>query len=163
MPKKDKYTLAIRELVRVEIYRLDWIKILKNAINARPTSWNPNPINEWRNASDEVLGAFISAAEDARIFQTLAQRVGAREYELMPKDEEDVLFFAFRYALGRRTGAVDLICTQLKSRWQELRPQTQEQIKDEIRRFPEQYGSLGGQCDIDDWNEILSLPTSKRL
>ena len=49
------------------IYQLDWIKIMNNAINSRKTSWNDNPIREWRNASDEVCSALIRELEDKKI------------------------------------------------------------------------------------------------
>lgn len=37
------------------LYKLDWSKILYQAIKNRPTSWKEIPIKEWRNASDEVM------------------------------------------------------------------------------------------------------------
>ena len=80
---------------------------------------------------------------------------------IMPKDDEDVLFFAFRYALGRRTGAVTLLVEQIKKHWLKLRPQTQKQIQDEIKEYPEKWGSLGGQCDKEAWQEVLNLTPSK--
>ena len=163
MAKKNNYELQIREIVRLELYRLDWINILKKAIASRRTSWGEDVVREWRNASDEILGALMTYAEEARIFLTLKERVKKNVSVIMPKNEEDILFFAFRYALGRRTGAVGLICDELKNRWQELRPATQRQIHDEIRRYPEQYGSLGGNCDIRDWEEVLALPTTKEI
>lgn len=163
MARKNTYEIQIRELVRIELHRLDWIKILGNAIKARRTSWGEDVVREWRNASDEVIGALMTEAENARIFLTLEQKVKKNVSVVMPKNEEDILFFAFRYALGRRTGAVDLITTEIKNRWQELRPATQRQIHDEIRRFPEMYGSLGADCDIRDWQEVLALPTAKEL
>lgn len=81
----------------------------------------------------------------------------------LPKDDEDVLFFAFRYALGRRTGAVTLLVAQIKRHWDKLRPQTQEQIQHEINDFERMYGSLGGQCDKEAWQEVLDLTPSKSI
>jgi len=163
MPKKGIYELEIREKIRLELYRLDWIIILKKAIEARRTSWGEDIIREWRNASDEVLSALMEVAEEARIFLTFEQRVKKNVTVIMSKKEEDILFFAFRYALGRRTAAVDILVTEIKNRWQEFRPHTQEQMQDEIRRYPEMYGSLGDQCDIDSWQEVLDLKISKEL
>lgn len=82
-------------------------------------------------------------------------------YEDFRKDDEDVLFFAFRYALGRRTGAVTLLVAQIKRHWKHLTPQTQKQIQDEINDFERMYGNLGGECDKEAWQEILDLePTN---
>lgn len=49
------------------LFSLDWTKILSEAINARKTSWNENPVREWRNASDEVLTALLHALEDNKL------------------------------------------------------------------------------------------------
>jgi len=49
--------------IRVQLYQLDWIQILAEAIRMRPTSWNENPVREWRNASDEICSAVIRALE----------------------------------------------------------------------------------------------------
>lgn len=79
--------------------------------------------------------------------------------DLLPQRQEDILFFAFRYALGRRTAVVSMICDELKSKWHRISTNTQEQIKHEIKTYPQMYGSLGDQCDVEDWQEILELPT----
>lgn len=71
--------------------------------------------------------------------------------------DENMLMWAFRYALGRRTGAVMNVCDHLKMHWKKLKPQTQQQIKDEIRDYPTKYSKLGDQCDIESWEEILNL------
>lgn len=163
MAKKNLYEIEIRERTRLELYRLDWIKILKTAIENRRTSWGEDVVREWRNASDEILGAVMTAAETARIFLTFEQRIKKDLVVFMPKNEEDVLFFAFRYALGRRTAAVSIMVDEIKARWHELRPSTQEQMQDEIKRYPEMYGSLGDQCDIVSWQEVLDLKVDKAL
>jgi hypothetical protein len=49
--------------LRARLYQLDWIKILADAIEMRPTSWNDKPVREWRNASDEICSAVIRALE----------------------------------------------------------------------------------------------------
>lgn len=73
------------------------------------------------------------------------------------KNDEDVLFYAFRYALGRRTGAVSFMVDRLKENWDNLPPTTKEQIQGEIRKYNDLHGSLGGDCDIRAWQEILDL------
>lgn len=42
---------------------LNWIDILHKAIQNRKTSWNDNPVWEWRNAGDEILFAVKAAFE----------------------------------------------------------------------------------------------------
>lgn len=59
-----------RTKIKQEIYQLDWIKILNEAIKSRPSSWNDNPIREWRNASDEILGALIHQMEEKKLIPT---------------------------------------------------------------------------------------------
>ena len=58
----------IRKEIMQEIYLLDWIKIMDNAIKGRPTSWGERPIQEFRNASDEVLMALMDQCRIKKIF-----------------------------------------------------------------------------------------------
>ena len=71
---------------RVLFARLDWVKILNNAINGRPTSFYPIGFEpkkmifegkdltatkyspcEWRNASDQIYGAVLHSMEESGI------------------------------------------------------------------------------------------------
>jgi hypothetical protein len=73
------------------MYRLDWIKILQEAIDMRPSSWYPLGFEprifvmpdgtheeakkyspaEWRNASDELCGAVIRTMEREGLLKPL--------------------------------------------------------------------------------------------
>lgn len=64
--------------------------------------------------------------------------------------------WAFRYALGRRTGAVLDVVEHLKKHWVNLRPFTQNQIQEEIKTAINQ-DMAGDNCDIESWTEILNL------
>lgn len=68
---------------------------------------------------------------------------------------ENCIMWCFRYALGRRTGAVSDVCDTLKRVWSDLEPSTQEQIKREITVAIEQ-GRAGAECDVKRWEEILN-------
>ena len=46
-------------ITKERLWRLDWIKILRRAIELRPTSWSDNPVREWRNAADCLCIAII--------------------------------------------------------------------------------------------------------
>ena len=61
--KKPKYSSQLS----YDLARLDWILILHNAIESRPTSWGERPVVEWRNASDEVWSALMRAMREARL------------------------------------------------------------------------------------------------
>ena len=58
--RNKEINLKIAELHSM-IYQLDWIQILKDAVEARPTSWGVQrgeefkAVPEWRNASDELI------------------------------------------------------------------------------------------------------------
>ena len=67
---------------------------------------------------------------------------------------ENMVMWAFRYALGRRTGAVDSVVRHLKMHWNKLRPFTQSQIKEEITKAVDS-DCAGGDCDVESWKEIL--------
>lgn len=71
-PLLDQAVDRISELhdnTKYDIYKLNWIRILSDAVKARPTSWKLDPIFEYRNASDEVLSAFMRACYGAGIFK----------------------------------------------------------------------------------------------
>lgn len=66
---KNKVRKDERDKIRRELYRLNWIGVLKNAIANRPGSWSKNPVREWRNTSDEILSALMTAMEKKGIFE----------------------------------------------------------------------------------------------
>ena len=68
--------------------------------------------------------------------------------------DENMLFWAFRYALGRRTGAVDSVVKHLKMHWDNLSPQTREQISEEISTAITR-DEAGAECDIESWRWFL--------
>lgn len=73
---------------------------------------------------------------------------------------ENTIMWAFRYALGRMTGAVQDVCETLKKHWENLSSHTQEQIQDEIKSAIVNH-KAGMDCDIKYWKEILDLPVYK--
>lgn len=82
----------------------------------------------------------------------------------MTRTEQDILFYAFRYALGRRTGVVSFMVGQIKNKWHDLHPNTQNQIQREILERKNDggvFGGLGDKCDIDSWQEVLDLEPDK--
>ena len=58
-----------REKVKYQLLKLDWIKILHEAIEGRKTSFGIYPIREWRNASDQICGSMVRHAEEKGIFR----------------------------------------------------------------------------------------------
>jgi len=72
------------------------------------------------------------------------------------KVDENYIMWGFRYALGRRTGAVDDVVTTLKRVWKDLEVGTQAQIKGEITAAIN-LETAGSKCDVDSWKEILEL------
>lgn len=69
---------------------------------------------------------------------------------------ENYIMWGFRYALGRRTGAVGDVVATLKRSWIDLEPTTQEQIVSEIETAIQQ-DRAGWSCDVDKWKEIIKL------
>ena len=74
---------------------------------------------------------------------------------------ENMIMWSFRYALGRRTGAVIDVIDHLKMYWEQLRPFTQDQIQHEIRRAIEMR-MAGDECDIEKWREISQLKLKEK-
>src|SRR5437879_2674299 len=77
-----------REIVRVELYQINWIHALSMAIKTRTTSFAKDPIIEWRNAADQVYGSFMIEAEQKGIFKSLKERAGLQENQEGPGEEE---------------------------------------------------------------------------
>jgi hypothetical protein len=69
---------------------------------------------------------------------------------------ENMIMYAFRYSLGRRTGAVSEVVDYIKENWHKLEPFTQDQMKHEIEDAI-RMDNAGDQCDIDQWRSILEL------
>lgn len=59
----------IRADISIDLYQLNWITILVEAIQSRQTSWGTDPVIEFRNASDEILGAMMRQAIEKGIFK----------------------------------------------------------------------------------------------
>ena len=67
---------------------------------------------------------------------------------------ENMIMWAFRYALGRRTGAVQDVIDSLKQNWHGLDYFTRDQIKREIREAIK-LDQAGAECDVNNWNRVL--------
>ena len=72
----------------------------------------------------------------------------------------DILFYAFRYALGRKTYAVREVVSELKENWKKFGLGIQIQIQEEIEEALKD-NRAGMDCDILKWNEILELENNK--
>ena len=68
----------------------------------------------------------------------------------------EVTLYAFRYALGRRTYAVNSMVAILTEYWKEYPIEIRQIIVKEIQQAKER-DQLGDSCDITDWEKILEL------
>jgi hypothetical protein len=75
-------------------------------------------------------------------------------------DDDCILHFAMRYALGRKSTAPSLVCGVLKRDWHKLRPGTARQMQREIRDAITD-NLAGDPCDVMEWSELLMLPNEK--
>ncbi len=75
----------------------------------------------------------------------------------MNPTEENILMFAFRYALGRRSTAPGIVSDVLIKRWNDLKPHTQIQVQREID-WAMAMGEAGDPCDVETWRKVLTLP-----
>ena len=69
-------------------------------------------------------------------------------------DLNTIAFYAFRYALGRMTYAVDDVVTILISLKDELNARTKHKICDEIKQAIK-MNDVGHKCDEQSWNRLL--------
>lgn len=77
------------------------------------------------------------------------------------KTTTTVLFYAFRYALGRTTGAPTTISTAIRRNIDEFAEWELKQIIKEIKEFEEFYKSLGDDCDKETWYELIDIINQK--
>jgi|JI10StandDraft_1071094.scaffolds.fasta_scaffold55099_2 hypothetical protein len=69
-------------------------------------------------------------------------------------DLNTIAFYAFRYALGRMTYAVDDVVTILISLKDELNGRTKHKICDEIKEAIK-TNRAGHKCDQEDWKRLM--------
>jgi hypothetical protein len=66
----------------------------------------------------------------------------------MTINEQSVLVFAMRYALGRKTAAAFVVATVIEKKWDQIDRFAKEQIKREIQETEDR---------TSDWEEVLKL------
>lgn len=80
--------------------------------------------------------------------------------------DRDILVYAFRYALGRRSYAVGIVINELKRNWKDFPEHDRELIKREIRDAVGYWESASTaipgipympQDIVDNWKEVLDL------
>ncbi len=69
---------------------------------------------------------------------------------------EEILFYAFRYALGRMTYAVSTVSGELINNWHRISDHTKELIIDEINKAIKS-DNAGAKCDVVRWKSVLLL------
>jgi hypothetical protein len=70
--------------------------------------------------------------------------------------DEDILIYAFRYALGRMTYAVSTVANEIKRRAADLSPKAKALIVKEITEA-ESDNRLGMKMDAEYWREVRAL------
>ncbi|HIH03744.1 MAG TPA: hypothetical protein HA263_07850 [Methanoregulaceae archaeon] len=83
--------------------------------------------------------------------------------KLTDEFDRDILHYAFRYALGRRSYAVGIVIGELRRNWSDLRQFDRELVKKEIRaaladweRQNDNFGCPFMPDDlVRDWSAIL--------
>jgi hypothetical protein len=71
----------------------------------------------------------------------------------------EILFYAFRYALGRSTYAVNTVVNEIIKTWEVTPRYTQLQFKSEIETAIRSDRS-GMQMDVSEWQRVLDLEVS---
>lgn len=63
--------------LKYDLYKLNWINILNEAIKSRPTSWSETPVREWRNAGDTICSSLIRALEEKKLIPSFTDAIQA--------------------------------------------------------------------------------------
>lgn len=74
--------------------------------------------------------------------------------------DSEVLFYAFRYALGRKTYVVNDVVRALREHWTTMKVNEQRLIHKEILEAIKE-NNAGMDCDITEWKRILELGVQK--
>lgn len=69
-------------------------------------------------------------------------------------ETDTMIFYAFRYCLGRQTYAVGRCAEYLKTNWSRLAESTREGIKKEIL-YAFDKGRYGSELDREQWASVL--------
>lgn len=69
---------------------------------------------------------------------------------------ESLLFYAFRYTLGRKTYAVNDVATLLIKCSPILHSNTKNKILEEIQKAIRD-GEAGQKCDVSDWESVMEV------
>ncbi len=71
--------------------------------------------------------------------------------------DDEILFYAFRYALGRQTYAVSSVVECIVNNWPVLRENTKEKIHREVREAISESLAGDSKIDVPIWNKVLQL------
>lgn len=71
----------------------------------------------------------------------------------LPLNDEHILLFSFRYALGRTSAAPSIVATVIRAKMGAVRPTLKEQIRQEINEAIA-GGCAGDTCDVATWREL---------
>lgn len=74
------------------------------------------------------------------------------------QSEDHMVFYAFRYCLGRQTYAVSHCAEYLVLHWDRVSANSKDLIVKEINEAIES-GRAGAACDIDSWLQVLDRAT----
>lgn len=72
----------------------------------------------------------------------------------LPKRKEDIIVFAFRYALERQTAAPWVVIQELKEQWGRLEGDTKKQIARDIGQIIHEDPD-GKYHNTDEWEQFL--------
>lgn len=72
------------------------------------------------------------------------------------KDLRDMIIYAFRYALGRRSYSSDTMSHVICVNWSEFSDHDKQLFIREINQAIEQ-GLAGDECDVNTWSIVLDM------
>lgn len=70
---------------------------------------------------------------------------------------DDILFYAFRYALGKQTYAVGSVADSIVNNWSSLGENMKEKIHSEIKEAISDDMAGDPMIDVPQWNKVLQL------
>ncbi len=69
--------------------------------------------------------------------------------------QDEIIFYAFRYCLGRRTFAVSDMVEYLLNNWNDISKRVRDKITEEITTAIKR-NEAGMDCDVRQWKKLLT-------
>jgi len=105
-------------------------------------------------SADILKGSWREQPYAGRCFPRKGETMIEASIYVGKSELDGILFYAFRYALGRKSISVSFVSGVLRKYWKELKLTTRATIKEEIQQAIKE-NRAGDECDRTEWELLL--------